>query len=101
MDPFLEAAIDEEDGGVPHELGDGPGVEGHKGPAIVLQDRFADLCICGNDGRAAEDVRFEHFPVPAMRRSHQVRKKEKTFNETSSSFPCESFSSGNKSAWIG
>lgn len=64
VDSPLQAAVDHEDGGLPHQLRQGLGVPRHEGLRAALEDESAHLGVGGHDRRAAEDVRLEHFPVP-------------------------------------
>lgn len=67
VDAALEAAVDEEDGGLAHELRERARVPGHEGARVALQHGPAHLRVRAHHRRRPEQVRPEHrAPVPAM-----------------------------------
>ena len=62
----LQAAVDEQDGGLAHELRQRARVPGHEGARVALQHEPAHLRVRRHHRRRAEQVRPEHrAPVPA------------------------------------
>lgn len=70
----LEVAIDEQNGGFPHQFREGFWIPRHEGPRIALQDTPTDLCVGRHDRRAAEQMRPEHLPVPVHRQSRESKR---------------------------
>lgn len=65
MDSPLQASIDEQNGGLPHQLSQRFRVRWHKGLWITLQHKSTHFCINGNYSWAPKYVRLEHLSIPA------------------------------------
>lgn len=72
VDSSLEVPVDQQDGGLPHQFGEGFGIPRHEGARVALQYAPADLRVGGHDRRATEQVRPEHLPVPVQRRGRHA-----------------------------
>lgn len=66
MHPPLQAPIDEQNGGLPHQLIHRFRIARHKRLRITLQNRPAHLRIRRHHRRTPKYMRPEHFPIPSI-----------------------------------
>lgn len=64
MDSPLQASIDEQNGGFPHQLRQRFRVRRHKRLGVAVQYASAHLCVRRNYGRTPKYMRLKHFPIP-------------------------------------